>query len=302
MKKNIVLASILAISLLATGCSQAGKSSDVTPITLTEREKQIASLVGEYPFVVDVNYPKDVKGTVLSYEVWKNGSMVENNVVMFGGSADESNKESFAMIYDIDDDWKNCKLNLSSTSARTSFDISLLNDKNSAPNAAIPSFAAAEDVDDYYNVKLVPGGSYVLSALTLSYGNSMEAINHGKGDYKDFTSEIDKSNTCVLVRLDTFDSEKAAEKYADSINKTKGQEWLFSCPFNLSIHFSYIINLCQKLRENHHIKNNHRNHTISHKCLCNPSSSSKKINPTEKQHNANLSNSNRYIIRLKLNR
>ena len=219
MKKNIVLASILAVSLLATGCSQAGKASDVTPVTLTEREKQIASLVGEYPFVVDVNYPKDVKGTVLSYEVWKNGSMVENNVVMFGGSADESNKESFTMIYDIDDDWKNCKLNLSSTSARTSFDLSLLNDKNSAPNAAMPSFAAAEDVDDYYSVKLVPGGSYVLSALTLSYGNSMEAINHGKGDYKDFTSEIDKNNTCVLVRLDTFDSEKAAEKYADSINK-----------------------------------------------------------------------------------
>lgn len=139
MKKNIVLASILAVSLLATGCSQAGKASDVTPVTLTEREKQIASLVGEYPFVVDVNYPKDVKGTVLSYEVWKNGSMVENNVVVFGGSADESNKESFTMIYDIDDDWKNCKLNLSSTSARTSFDISLLNDKNSAPNAAMPS-------------------------------------------------------------------------------------------------------------------------------------------------------------------
>lgn len=217
MKKNIVLASILAVSLLATGCSQAGKASDVTPVTLTEREKQIASLVGEYPFVVDVNYPKDVKGTVLSYEVWKNGSMVENNVIVFGGSADESNKESFTMIYDIDDDWKNCKLNLSSTSARTSFDISLLNDKNSAPNAAMPSFAAAEDVDEYYNVKLVPGGSYVLSALTLSYGNSMEAINHGKGDYKDFTSEIDKNNTCVLVRLDTFDSEKAAEKYADSM-------------------------------------------------------------------------------------
>lgn len=217
MKKNLVLASILAVSLLAAGCSQAGKASDVTPVTLTEREKQIASLVGEYPFVVDVNYPKDVKGTVLSYEVWKNGSMVENNVVMFGGSADESNKESFTMIYDIDDDWKNCKLNLSSTSARTSFDISLLNDKNSAPNAAMPSFAAAEDVDEYYNVKLVPGGSYVLSALTLSYGNSMEAINHGKGDYKDFTSEIDKNNTCVLVRLDTFNSEKAAEKYADSM-------------------------------------------------------------------------------------
>ena len=219
MKKNLVLASILAVSLLATGCSQAGKASDVTPVTLTEREKQIAALVGEYPFVVDVNYPKDVKGTVLSYEVWKNGSMVENNVVVFGGSADESNKESFTMIYDIDDDWKNCKLNLSSTSARTSFDISLLNDKNSAPNAAMPSFAAAEDVDEYYSVKLVPGGSYVLSALTLSYGNSMEAINHGNGDYKDFTSEIDKNNTCVLVRLDTFDSEKAAEKYADSINK-----------------------------------------------------------------------------------
>ncbi len=217
MKKNLVLASILAVSLLAAGCSQAGKASDVTPVTLTEREKQIASLVGEYPFVVDVNYPKDVKGTVLSYEVWKNGSMVENNVVVFGGSADESNKESFTMIYDIDDDWKNCKLNLSSTSARTSFDISLLNDKNSAPNAAMPSFAAAEDVDEYYNVKLVPGGSYVLSALTLSYGNSMEAINHGKGDYKDFTSEIDKNNTCVLVRLDTFDSDKAAEKYADSM-------------------------------------------------------------------------------------
>ncbi len=113
MKKNLVLASILAVSLLATGCSQAGKASDVTPITLTEREKQIAALVGEYPFVVDVNYPKDVKGTVLSYEVWKNGSMVENNVVMFGGSADESNKESFTMIYDISDDWKNCTLNLS---------------------------------------------------------------------------------------------------------------------------------------------------------------------------------------------
>lgn len=217
MKKNLVLASILAVSLLAAGCSQAGKASDVTPVTLTEREKQIAALSGEYPFVVDVNYPEDVKGTVLSYEVWKNGSMVENNVVVFGGSADESNKESFTMIYDIDDDWKNCKLNLSSTSARTSFDISLLNDKNSAPNAAMPSFAAAEDVDEYYNVKLVPGGSYVLSALTLSYGNSMEAINHGKGDYKDFTSEIDKNNTCVLVRLDTFDSEKAAEKYADSM-------------------------------------------------------------------------------------
>ena len=219
MKKNLVLASILAVSLLATGCSQAGKASDVTPVTLTEREKQIAALVGEYPFVVDVNYPKDVKGTVLSYEVWENGSMVENNVVMFGGSADESNKESFTMIYDIDDEWKNCKLNLSSTSARTSFDISLLNDKNSAPNAAMPSFAAAEDVDEYYSVKLVPGGSYVLSALTLSYGNSMEAINHGKGGYKDFTSEIDKNNTCVLVRLDTFASEKDAEKYADSINK-----------------------------------------------------------------------------------
>lgn len=217
MKKNLVLASILAVSLLVAGCSQAGKASDVTPVTLTEREKQIAALSGEYPFVVDVNYPKDVKGTVLSYEVWKNGSMVENNVVVFGGSADESNKESFTMIYDIDDDWKNCKLNLSSTSARTSFDISLLNDKNSAPNAAMPSFAAAEDVDEYYNVKLVPGGSYVLSALTLSYGNSMEAINHGKGDYKDFTSEIGKNNTCILVRLDTFDSEKAAEKYADSM-------------------------------------------------------------------------------------
>ena len=216
MKKNLVLASILAVSLLATGCSQAGKASDVTPITLTEREKQIAALVGEYPFVVDVNYPEDVKGTVLSYEVWKNGSMVENNVVMFGGSADESNKESFTMIYDIDDEWKNCKLNLSSTSARTSFDISLLNKDEKAPNAVMPSFGA-EDVGEEYNVKLVPGGSYVLSALTLSYGNSMEAINHGKGDYKDFTSEIDKNNTCVLVRLDTFASEKDAEKYADSI-------------------------------------------------------------------------------------
>lgn len=216
MKKNLVLASILAVSLLATGCSQAGKASDVTPVTLTEREKQIAALVGEYPFVVDVNYPKDVKGTVLSYEVWKNGSMVENNVVMFGGSADESNKESFTMIYDIDDEWKNCKLNLSSTSARTSFDISLLNKDEKAPNAVMPSFGA-EDVGEEYNVKLVPGGSYVLSALTLSYGNSMEVINHGKGDYKDFTSEIDKNNTCVLVRLDTFASEKDAEKYADSI-------------------------------------------------------------------------------------
>lgn len=216
MKKNLVLASILAVSLLATGCSQAGKASDVTPITLTEREKQIAALVGEYPFVVDVNYPEDVKGTVLSYEVWKNGSMVENNVVMFGGYADESNKESFTMIYDIDDEWKNCKLNLSSTSARTSFDISLLNKDEKAPNAVMPSFGA-EDVGEEYNVKLVPGGSYVLSALTLSYGNSMEAINHGKGDYKDFTSEIDKNNTCVLVRLDTFASEKDAEKYADSI-------------------------------------------------------------------------------------
>lgn len=216
MKKNLVLASILAVSLLATGCSQAGKASDVTPITLTEREKQIAALVGEYPFVVDVNYPKDVKGTVLSYEVWKNGSMVENNVVMFGGSADEINKESFTMIYDISDDWKNCTLNLSSTSTRTKFDISLLNKDEKAPNAVMPSFGA-EDVGEEYNVKLVPGGSYVLSALTLSYGNSMEAINHGKGDYKDFTSEIDKNNTCVLVRLDTFASEKDAEKYADSI-------------------------------------------------------------------------------------
>ena len=216
MKKNLVLASILAVSLLATGCSQAGKASDVTPVTLTEREKQIAALSGEYPFVVDVNYPEDVKGTVLSYEVWKNGSMVENNVVMFGGSADENNKESFTMIYDIDDDWKNCKLNLSSTSARTSFDISLLNKDEKAPNAVMPSFGA-EDVGEEYNVKLVPGGSYVLSALTLSYGNSMEVINHGKGDYKDFTSEIDKNNTCVLVRLDTFASEKDAEKYADSM-------------------------------------------------------------------------------------
>ena len=217
MKKNLILASILAASLLATGCSQAGKASDVTPITLTEREKQIAALVGEYPFVVDVNYPKDVKGTVLSYEVWKNGSMVENNVVMFGGSADEINKESFTMIYDISDDWKNCTLNLSSTSTRTKFDISLLNKDEKAPNAVMPSFGA-EDVGEEYNVKLVPGGSYVLSALTLSYGNSMEVINHGKGDYKDFTSEIDKNNTCVLVRLDTFASEKDAEKYADSIS------------------------------------------------------------------------------------
>lgn len=215
MKKNIVLASILAISLLATGCSQAGKSSDVTPVTLTEREKQIASLVGEYPFVVDVNYPKDVKGTVLSYEVWKNGSIVENNVVMFGGSADESNKESFTMIYDIDDDWKNCKLNLSSTSARTSFDIDITKDNKSA-NAAMPSFGA-EDVNDDYSVKLLPGGSYVLSDIMFSYDNSMESVDTVNGDYKDFIAEIDKNNTCVLVRLDTFDSEKAAEKYADSM-------------------------------------------------------------------------------------
>lgn len=218
MKKNLVLASILAVSLLATGCSQAGKASDVIPVTLTEREKQIAALSGEYPFVVDVNYPEDVKGTVLSYEVWKNGSMVENNVVMFGGSADESNKESFTMIYDIDDDWKNCKLNLSSTSARTSFDISLLNKDEKAPNAVMPSFSA-EDVGEEYNVKLVPGGSYVLSALTYSYNSAMESIDHKNGDYKDFISEIDKNNTCVLVRLDTFASEKDAEKYADSINK-----------------------------------------------------------------------------------
>ena len=218
MKKNLVLASILAVSLLATGCSQAGKASDVIPVTLTEREKQIAALSGEYPFVVDVNYPEDVKGTVLSYEVWKNGSMVENNVVMFGGSADENNKESFTMIYDIDDDWKNCKLNLSSTSARTSFDISLLNKDEKAPNAVMPSFSA-EDVGEEYNVKLVPGGSYVLSALTYSYNSAMESIDHKNGDYKDFISEIDKNNTCVLVRLDTFASEKDAEKYADSINK-----------------------------------------------------------------------------------
>ena len=216
MKKNLVLASILAVSLLATGCSQAGKASDVTPVTLTEREKQIAALSGEYPFVVDVNYPEDVKGTVLSYEVWKNGSMVENNVVMFGGSADESNKEAFTMIYDIDDDWKNCKLNLSSTSTRTKFDISLLNKDEKAPNAVMPSFGA-EDVGEEYNVKLVPGGSYVLSALTYSYNNAMESIDHKNGDYKDFTSEIGKNNTYILVRLDTFDSEKAAEKYADSM-------------------------------------------------------------------------------------
>ncbi len=68
-----------------------------------------------------------------------------------------------------------------------------------------------------YNVKLVPGGSYVLSALTYSYNNAMESIDHKNGDYKDFTSEIGKNNTFILVRLDTFDSEKAAEKYADSI-------------------------------------------------------------------------------------
>lgn len=67
------------------------------------------------------------------------------------------------------------------------------------------------------NVKLVPGGSYVLSALIYSYNNAMESIDHKNGDYKDFTSEIDKNNTYVLVRLDTFDSEKSAEKYADSM-------------------------------------------------------------------------------------
>ncbi len=71
------------------------------------------------------------------------------------------------MIYDIDDDWKNCTLNLSSTSTRTKFDISLLNKDEKAPNAVMPSFGA-EDVGEEYNVKLVPGGSYVLSALTYS--------------------------------------------------------------------------------------------------------------------------------------
>lgn len=218
MKKIFVLVSILAISLLATGCSQAGKASDLTPITLTEREKQIASLVGEYPFVVDINYPKNINGTVLSYEVWKNGSLSENNVIMFSGITEESKKESFTMIYDIDDDWKNCKLNLSSTSARTSFDINLLNKDKKAPNSIIPSFAA-EDIGEEYNVKLKPAGSYVLSALTYSYNNAMESINNENCDYKDFTSEINKNNTCILVRLDAFSSEKDAENYADSINK-----------------------------------------------------------------------------------
>lgn len=216
MKKNLVLASILAVSLLATGCSQAGKSSDVTPVTLTEREKQIASLVGEYPFIVDINYPEDIKGTVLSYEVWKKGAMVENNVVMFGGSADENKKETFTMIYDISDDWKNCKLNLASTSARTSFNISLLDEKDKVPNAVMPSHGA-EDVADNYSIKFYPGGSYIISALTYSYNNSMESIDYKKGDYKDFVAEIDKNNTCILVRLDTFDSQQAAEKYADSM-------------------------------------------------------------------------------------
>ena len=56
-----------------------------------------------------------------------------------------------------------------------------------------------------------------LSALTYSYNNAMESIDHKNGDYKDFTSEIGKNNTYILVRLDTFDSEKAAEKYADSM-------------------------------------------------------------------------------------
>ena len=46
MKKNLVLASILAVFILGRGYYQAGKASDVTPVTLTEREKQIPALSG----------------------------------------------------------------------------------------------------------------------------------------------------------------------------------------------------------------------------------------------------------------
>lgn len=207
----IIFSIIITISILGVGLNLLN-SSDIKYIKLSDRENQLASMVGENTFVSEIKYPKDVKGEVISYEVWKNGKITDKKAVIFGGTDIINKKESMVTIYDISDDFKKCTLNLSTSSARTSFDVDL--------GKKMDSFTSF--YTEFPNEsKISPDNSYILSAMTYSNGNSIKAFYADSLDYSEFKNRVSKDDTHIVVRLDTFKTEKEAEKFAMNFNSNK---------------------------------------------------------------------------------
>lgn len=216
-KKNIIvviLTIIITTIILIIGFFNISSSSDISFIKLSDRENQLASMVGENAFAVNISYPDNIKGKVISYEVWKNGKITDKNSIIYGDTDIINKEETLISIYDLSDDNKKCTLNISTDSVRTKFDINL--DKTVT---AYTPFA----VEDNVKTKLKPNNTYILSAMAFSNGNSMRSFNSDSLDYnyKEFKNTISKNNTYIVLKLDTFKTEKEAENFAMNLDLKK---------------------------------------------------------------------------------
>ncbi|WP_300278418.1 hypothetical protein [Peptacetobacter sp.] len=208
-KKNIIvviLTIIITTIILIIGFFNISSSSDISFIKLSDRENQLASMVGENTFAVNISYPDNIKGKVISYEVWENGKITDKNSILYGDTDIINKEETLISIYDLSDDNKKCTLNISTDSIRTKFDINL--DKTVT---AYTPFSVKDNV----KTKLKPNNTYILSAMAFSNGNSMRSFNSDSLDYnyKEFKNTISKNNTYIVLKLDTFKTEKEAENF-----------------------------------------------------------------------------------------
>ena len=220
-RKFTVIISILCIlSLFLTGCGASskieGKPFDVDG---AKYYKQLLSmdLHGFAFFLQD-----DIKGRLMSLEVWQNGSCIEQYVLGVGSNQPKTDDEYyFGMELLVNDDFKWIGMELQglayTSDGNTAAHSRLAPVKFMFPeNASSYGFQALEDT-----ITVEPENEYILAFWDVDFDNGYKPFGLDALNNSDYRETIQECDYIILLKMQLFDSKEAAFATADAIEDSK---------------------------------------------------------------------------------
>ena len=219
-KKWTLIISMLCIAALCfSGCGTSskieGKPFDVDGAGYYYNLIDTALLHG-FAF----HFQDDIKGQVMSIEVWQNGSCTDNYVLWNGGVGTKTENEYYLTlnrVRNMENNWIGAELEGLTYHAdhETAVQARLASVQFMFPEKATAySFQALGDT-----ITVGPGSEHILAFWDISWNNRLKSMNLDTLKYSDYQETIQECDYIILLKMQLFDSEEEAYATADEIEK-----------------------------------------------------------------------------------
>ena len=162
----------------------------------------------------------DIKGQVMSVEVWQNGSCTDNYVLWNGGNEPKTENEYYYGMEQLtNDDYKWIGMELTgltySSDGKTGVQARLAPIKFTFPELAKSyGFQALGDT-----ITVEPGNEYILAFWDIEQSNGFKTIDLDMMNFSNYRETIQDCDYIILLKMQLFDSEEEAYAAADEIEE-----------------------------------------------------------------------------------